>query len=848
MTRAVAASPVETTALDRLPPEITNSTRAVVWKYEGRNGKRTKVPYKPQRTAERAAVDDPTTWGSFSDARAAVEDGKADGAGVVLGSGLVGIDLDQCRDLETGAIESWALAIVDFINSYTEISPSRRGLHILVHGSLPPGPRRRGKIEMYAEGRYFTVTGNHVDGTPLMIEERTEQLARLHADTFTPEPAAKPRPVDLDDATLLNRARAARNGPKFCALWDGDASEYASQSEADLALCGILAFWTDKDAPRIDRMFRQSGLMRPKWDEHRRDSTYGERTISRAIAVCGETFSGGQEVGTNSNPPAVGRPSEHPKTPHSQATQVVNLAFRDGVELFRDADDTAYMDVPVPDHHEVHPLRSKRGRTWLAGRFFQETGKAAGAQALADALNVLEAHAFYAAVRPVGVRIVREKNAIYLDLGDDQWRVVEVTADGWRILSRSPVAFRRPKGLMPLPQPLRGASINELRPFLNVDDDDFVLIVAFILSCLRGYKPYPILMINGEHGSAKSSLTAIIRALVDPNAAPLRAEPTDPRDLMIAASNAHVLSFDNLSHVRLADDLARLATGSGFSTRTLYENREEEIFVAARPIILNGIPELASQPDLVSRSMFVTLPSISDEDRRDEAELWAAFGCARPRILGAVLDALAEALRRLPTVSLRRKPRMADIARWIVAAESACPWPKDRFLDVYDSNRRGAIDAVLEGDIVAATAEALAPWEGTATQFLEEINKRATDEQKKQRHWFRGPRQARDALKRIAPPLRETGIQVVFGEKDNTRRRNRIIRIERVVTSSSATSASSENRNSTVVVDGRTPDELNDASASSSAGLANTYELPDDADDADDSDATHSNREGSDDE
>ena len=281
MTRAVALSP----GFDRLPPEITNSTRAVVWNYEERNGKRTKVPYVPHRTADRAKVDDPKTWGLFSDARAAVEDGKADGVGIVLGNGLVGIDLDGCRDPETGEVQPWASEIVDSVNSYTEISPSRSGLHILVHGSLPPGARRKGSIEMYADSRYFTVTGNHLDGTPLTIQDRAERLVRLHADTFTSEPATAPRPIaELDDTALVGRARTARNGPKFSALWDGETSGYPSSSEADLALCAMLAFWTDGDAARIDQLFRRSGLMRSKWDERHGQRTYGELTIARALA------------------------------------------------------------------------------------------------------------------------------------------------------------------------------------------------------------------------------------------------------------------------------------------------------------------------------------------------------------------------------------------------------------------------------------------------------------------------------------------------------------------------------------------------------------------------------------
>jgi len=151
---------------DALPDEIRSTSRAVVWKRERRNGKSTKVPYQPGRPAEHARVDDPETWGAFDVALGNVEDGKADGVGFVLGDGIVGIDLDGCRDPETGELEDWAQRIVEDLDSYTEVSPSGTGLHILVRGFLPPGRRRRGPIEMYAGGRYFTVTAEHVEGTP----------------------------------------------------------------------------------------------------------------------------------------------------------------------------------------------------------------------------------------------------------------------------------------------------------------------------------------------------------------------------------------------------------------------------------------------------------------------------------------------------------------------------------------------------------------------------------------------------------------------------------------------------------------------------------------------------------
>jgi len=283
--------------LDRLPVEIRHSARAVLWNREVRNGKPTKVPYVPHRPTELAAVDDPATWDTFAGAHAAYLEGKADGVGVVLGDGLAGVDLDDCRDPQTGAITGGAQGVIQALNSYTEASPSGKGIHILVKGTLPPGRRRKGKIEMYCEGRYFTVTGQHLDGTPPTIEERTAQLAALHAKLFGSNSRGQrkspPAPaIPDDDATLLERARQARNGEAFARLWAGDISGYPSHSEADLAVCNCLAFWTGKNAARMDALFRQSNLMREKWDERHGAQTYGEMTIARAIASCEETYTG----------------------------------------------------------------------------------------------------------------------------------------------------------------------------------------------------------------------------------------------------------------------------------------------------------------------------------------------------------------------------------------------------------------------------------------------------------------------------------------------------------------------------------------------------------------------------
>jgi primase-polymerase (primpol)-like protein len=203
--------------------------------------------------------------------------------------------LDHCRDPQSGEIEAWAQAIVNQLQSYTEISPSGTGLRILFKARLPPKGRRKGNIEVYDEKRYVTLTGHHLAGTPTTIESRQEALEAWHAEVFQqasrPSAAASlldapcPREAtgaDLSDDLITDKARHAKNGAKFSRLMAGHHGDYPSPSEADLALCGILAFYT-QDPAQIDRLFRRSGLYRAKWDESRGEVTYGEMTIQKAL-------------------------------------------------------------------------------------------------------------------------------------------------------------------------------------------------------------------------------------------------------------------------------------------------------------------------------------------------------------------------------------------------------------------------------------------------------------------------------------------------------------------------------------------------------------------------------------
>ena len=464
----------------------------------------------------------------------------------------------------------------------------------------------------------------------------------------------------------------------------------------------------------------------------------------------------------------------------TQVDILINLTV--AAELFHSADRTAFADVMINDHRETWPVRMKGFRLWLVRQFFEETGGAPSSEALQSALNVVEAKArFDGPERPVFIRVGGLDGRLYLDLGDDAWRAVEIDATGWRVIDTPPVRFRRAASMQPLAVPVPGGSVGALRAFLNVQSDaDFVLVVAWALAVLRNRGPYPVIGLSGEQGSAKSTFSAILRALLDPNTAPLRALPRENRDLFIAASNGHVLAFDNLSGLPawISDTLCRLATGGGFAVRQLYTDQDEVVFNEVRPVILNGIEDIVTRPDLADRAVVLTLEPIPEERRRAEVELWTAFETERPRILGVLLDAVAQGLRRLPETHLPKLPRMADFALWTTACETAL-WPAGTFWSAYCGNRDEAVEAVIDADPVAAAVRAVmlerTEWTGTASDLLGAIAEAAGERIAKSKTWPDSPRALSGRLRRAAAFLRKIGIEVAF-EREG-RARTRIIRI-----------------------------------------------------------------------
>jgi len=267
----------------------------------------------------------------------------------------------------------------------------------------------------------------------------------------------------------------------------------------------------------------------------------------------------------------------------------------------------------------------------------------------------------------------------------------------------------------------------------------------------------------------------------------LRRPPRDERDLFVAALNSHVLAFDNLSGLPdwLSDALCVLSTGGGFAARELYSDREETILKAQKPVMLNGIDEIARRADLRDRTLRVWLTRPAEDEAMDEETLWRRFEAARPWLFGALLDAVSAALCHWDAAKLDKPPRMADFARWVVAAEmgGALPWEPGTFLRVYHDQQDAMARDAVEGDPVATgilrlLVENGGCWTGTATDLLMALDQRASEADKRSKTWPTTPRVLSNRLRRLAPDLRKAaGVEVEFARtgKDRTR----IIRLEK---------------------------------------------------------------------
>jgi hypothetical protein len=455
-------------------------------------------------------------------------------------------------------------------------------------------------------------------------------------------------------------------------------------------------------------------------------------------------------------------------------------------DFFHTPERIPFATVHYEDRYETWPVRSSDFRMWMQWLFYQVYGGMPKSQAVRDAQRHFEGMGLFdGPQQEVHLRYAGNSEAVYIDLANEAWDQIRITKEGWVIIKAkdSPVKFKRARGMLPLCYPgQQTASVEDIGLFFNVKtENDLILIVSWLLGAMQPEGPFPILVLQGEQGSAKSTTARLLKDLIDPSTVPLRTLPSNERDLAIAASKVWAFSVDNLSGlpVWLSDAFCRLATGGGFGARTLYTDDSEILFNARRPLILNGISDIATRHDLADRALIVHLPPVLEKKRMPEKRIDSAWSIAKPAILKTLLDAVVSALRNQKDVALPGLPRMADFATWVTAAEEGLRWTSGTFMKAYEANRMNLIDIALEADIVAtailALMEEAEEWSGTPSELYEDLKRKVPDYERRSNAWPRGANVLSGRLIRSQTFLRKKGIEI-----ERTKSGSRNISIRRI--------------------------------------------------------------------
>src|SRR3989344_3187123 len=467
------------------------------WRYEKRpsEDKPTKVPKLTSGNGN-AKPNDPSTWstlGEVIDAMNPLHGASFDGIGVMFTEEkmLLGIDIDHC--IENGEIRAEIATIVEKARTYTETSPSGTGLHLYLKLSSPLTLERKrsGHFECYTEGRWFTFTGDEWKNSyPVRTVTPEEAIKILQLMGYpwrkgkstpknsvevhhNPPAAASNELATLSDAEVMQKMFAAKNGAAIKALYEGDISAYdGDDSKGDAALCFHLAFWTGKNAEQMDRMWLASPLGAREKTQNRKEN-YRDLLIAHAIGLCKDTYNDKRE--------ATGGDVDGDDV--TQATQLVELVANDpDVELFRDEHRTAFVRLPIGDHKEIWPCKSSQFKFWLAKTFYERFGrKALSGNTISTALNVLLGKAaFDGREYKLHNRVAEPDGALWYDLGDQKWRAVRITAEGWNIVDDAPILFRRYRHQQTQPDPVAGGGIKDVLRFVDVTNEEpKVLLLGF---------------------------------------------------------------------------------------------------------------------------------------------------------------------------------------------------------------------------------------------------------------------------------------------------------------------------------------------------------------------------------
>lgn len=479
--------------------------------------------------------------------------------------------------------------------------------------------------------------------------------------------------------------------------------------------------------------------------------------------------------------------------PKTKATVLIEIGSQ--YELFRDPLGDGYATILINGHEETWPINSSFFKNLLADQYYMLAESGVSRNIIGDAIDTLRGQARVRGEQhEVHRRTASNDGKIYIDLCDADWRVVEITKDGWQVLKTSPVKFLRSANNASLPLPEEGGSLDDLWSLMNISVEDRALVFGFLVRSLQSQPPFFVICIVGEQGTGKSFITELLRRLCDPSTSATSSPPKDDRDFFAGAINNWCIAYDNMSGVQpwLSDSLCRVLTGSSFSCRTLYTTTEETSIALARPVILNGIDDLASRPDLADRAIVLNLQPIKPQDFETTDNLWAKYDSIKGGLFGVLLSGISSALRTVSETEVAYRSRMLSATKWAAAAEAGAA--AGGFIDAYARNQREMVIISLESSpFIAALLDMITikkEWEGTPVDLQDLLPQYARDEEAvKSKAWPKSPVWVSRFIRRHAPALRKIGM-VVELSRDSTERH---IHLEMTVNPKKLVTPSQEN-------------------------------------------------------
>lgn len=449
---------------------------------------------------------------------------------------------------------------------------------------------------------------------------------------------------------------------------------------------------------------------------------------------------------------------------HSQASLVLEL-IKD-IELFHNEQQRAYATFVNNGHRETWPIESKDFYNWIAHEFWKKHKKTLSKNILNDVSLTINGKAcFDGMCFEVYNRVTMIENTIYIDLANSDWDIIKIDKHGWEISRNPAIKFYRINTMKELPAPVKNGNFSKFWKYVNIPDKYRKLVLAYILECFRTNTPYIILVLYGVQGCAKSTTQDLIRRLIDPSLINLRSAPKKSEDLLVAAANNYIVSFNNVSFLsdQNQDDLCCLSTGGGFGTRELFTTNKEAVIEIKRPVIMNGISDLVTAQDLIDRCVILELPIIDETDRKSEEELINEFNLDYTEIFTGLLDILVKVLQILPQVTLKKKPRMVDFAILGTALEKVMNWEDGSFMADYLGNRNESMAGALEHSPVAiALIQYIEKNKSYIGSYNNLYNLLTAGYKPEMSGWVKSAKGLANQIKRQKPALHSVGIEVTL--------------------------------------------------------------------------------------